>query len=188
MISIQWHNRKTNTNSTDYFLTLCAVVVLIMYVSIKTTLMIISVPVVVGMQGELTKRSSDSVVLEVTGYKIRDCELNPKGFQTEYSPNDGKGSREGGKLTFPFDRKAGNSRPKGLINKYNFGLFKLHDIPESAVSVTISSEHYCNVDGAIVKVTSLSQPWNVTGVPNEKIYDEYASKFKNYDAFTVPKK
>ena len=107
---------------TQYFIGLCCMVLLIIYITVKSVLMVINVPVTVGMSGELVHRTPVSVVLEVTGYKIRDCKLDMNAFNSWYYNADGRGVREGGLVSFPYDAKPGNSRPRGVLTKYNFGL------------------------------------------------------------------
>lgn len=171
---------------TQYYIGLCCVVLLTIYVTAKSVLMMINVPVSVGMAGELVNRTPVSVVLEVTGYKIRDCKLDMHGFNSWYYNDDGRGVREGGDVSFPYDAKPGNSRPRGVLTKYNFGLFKFDGIPTKAKYVRVSSEHWCTVDGVIIKVTSISPLWDIAVSPNTTLFKEYLEQYKYYDAFKLP--
>ena len=148
--------------------------------------MFTNIPVVIGMSGSMVDRGSNYVTMEVTGYKIRDCELEVDKFAGFYHDGSGGGTREAGAVYFPYDRIPGNSRPRGLLTNYNFGLFTIQGIPEEAIDVSVSSEHLCTIDGVVVRVTSTSGDWDITGEPDTDLLNDYRKSFKAFNAFNLP--
>lgn len=162
-------------------------VLFIIYLSVRLILAFVNIPVTIAMTGTLVERTDNRVTMEVTGYKIRDCQLIPDGFAGYYHTGDGRGVREAGVVTFPYDRIDGNSRPVGFFNKYNFGLFSVNGVPIEAIDVFVSSEHWCMDDGVPVKVVSVSGNWDITGEPDGDLLSQYKRSFEHFNAFTLPK-
>lgn len=175
-----------NQSSTLHLLRNSTIVIVALIIIVKLVLMFLTIPVTVGMRGQLVDRGENHATLEVNGYKIRDCDVIMDSFVGYYRDRDSVGLVEVQRVDFPYDRLPGNSRAPSTSRSYNFGLFRFSGLPSTAEGVYFSSKHSCDVDGVRVIVSSISSEWDVTKQPNHEILRMYQRLSGGFGAFNLP--
>lgn len=116
-------------------------------------------PVVLFMKAEAYSRTDHAITVKVSGFKVRKCSLVKDSFVGWYGDTDGLWTEASGAVEFPNDSSKNNSRPAGLFERQNFGLFKLNGVPRHAKTIRVTANHICDGDEA-PRVTVVG-PWEV---------------------------
>ena len=116
-------------------------------------------PVTKLMEAELVSRSPRSVTVQVSGYKIRNCKLISDSFVGWYKNEAGEWTEAVGRVGFPNDETKNSTRPAGIFDRQNFGLFKLNGVPKDASTIRVTVNHLCEGD-SIPRVT-VNGPWKI---------------------------
>lgn len=116
-------------------------------------------PVVIFMEAKAYSRTDQAITVRVSGFKVRKCSLVKDSFVGWYRDSDGLWTEASGVVEFPNDSSKNNSRPAGLFERQNFGLFKLNGVPKYSKTIRVTANHICDGDEA-PRVTVVG-PWAV---------------------------
>lgn len=116
-------------------------------------------PVVLFMEAKAYSRTDQAITVKVSGFKVRKCSLVKDSFVGWYRDSNDLWTEASGVVEFPNDSSKNNSRPAGLFERQNFGLFKLNGVPKYSKTIRVTANHICDGDEA-PRVTVVG-PWAV---------------------------
>jgi hypothetical protein len=121
--------KKTSNYSANVMLVLLAAFFVFYYL-----------PVTVLMRSDLIEKADDYIVMRISGYKIRGCDVVPN---TAVGWSVTAGYPEETKFEFVHDLTPDSTRPFSYFDEQGFGLWKWSGLSESADSVRLTMRHNC---------------------------------------------